>query len=305
MLGSRTGPRGPVRTTSEGVLLMRKLVLSLAVLALALAGCAQESSTISTPSTGSGSPAAYACAVENLNLKTPGQITIATNTPAFNPWFRHNDPTNGQGYEGAVAYDVADGLGFTADEVEWVIEPFGKTYAPGPKDYDFAIEQISITPERAQAVDFSAGYYDDQQALIAIEGTPIADATTIADLKPYTFGVQVGTTSLSFITQVIQPDDNPAVYDTTNEAKNALANGQVDGMILDLPTASYTQYFIDHATLVGKFPSSGEQFGLVFEKGNALVSCVDPIIEEMRSSGTLDDLADRWLQNYLGVPLIQ
>jgi polar amino acid transport system substrate-binding protein len=154
-------------------------------------------------------------------------------------------------------------------------------------------------------VDFSVGYYDDQQALIAIKGTPIADATTIAELKGYVFGVQTGTTSLSFITQQIQPDQQPAVYDTTNEAKNALANGQIDGMVLDLPTASYTQYFIDGGTLVGKFPNNGEQFGLAFEKGNPLVTCVNPIIDEMRSAGTLDDLANRWLQNYLGVPLIQ
>jgi polar amino acid transport system substrate-binding protein len=243
--------------------------------------------------------------MDQLQLVQPGQLTVATDSPAYNPWFRHNDPSNGQGYESAVTYAVADQLGFSTDEVHWVVEPFNKTYAPGPKDYDFAIEQISITPERSQAVTFSEGYYDDQQALLAIKGTPIASAKTIADLKPYKFGAQIGTTSLAFISQVVQASQQPGVFDTTAAAISALENGQIDGMVLDLPTAAYTQYAIKDGTLVGKFAPNGEQFGMAFEKGNPLVTCVNQAIETLKGNGTLDQLQKRWLASYNAVPLIQ
>jgi polar amino acid transport system substrate-binding protein len=287
---------------------MRRFITAVAAFGLILAACAKDNPAVtsggSTGTSGaSGSTGAASCSKDSLNLVTPGTLTIATDSPAYNPWFRHNDPSNGQGYESAVAYAVAEGLGFTPDQVTWVIEPFNKSYAPGPKNFDFDINQISITPERAQVVDFSDGYYDDQQALIAIKGTPIASATTLAELKQYKFGAQVGTTSLQFITQVI--GGQYAVFDTTNDAKSALEAGQIDGLILDLPTASYTQYAIKDATLVGKFAFTGEQFGLLFQKGNALVACVNPVIDTLKSDGTLDELAGRWLQNYLSVPLIQ
>jgi polar amino acid transport system substrate-binding protein len=287
---------------------MRRFITAVAAFGLILAACAKDNPAVtsggSTGTSGaSGSTGAASCSKDSLNLVTPGTLTIATDSPAYNPWFRHNDPSNGQGYESAVAYAVAEGLGFTPDQVTWVIEPFNKSYAPGPKNFDFDINQISITPERAQVVDFSDGYYDDQQALIVIKGTPIASATTLAELKQYKFGAQVGTTSLQFITQVI--GGQYAVFDTTNDAKSALEAGQIDGLILDLPTASYTQYAIKDATLVGKFAFTGEQFGLLFQKGNALVACVNPVIDTLKSDGTLDELAGRWLQNYLSVPLIQ
>jgi len=287
---------------------MRRFITAVAAFGLVLAACAKDNPAVtsggSTGTSGaSGSTGAASCSKDSLNLLTPGTLTIATDSPAYNPWFRHNDPSNGQGYESAVAYAVAEGLGFTPDQVVWVVEPFNKSYAPGPKNFDFDINQISITPERAQVVDFSDGYYDDQQALIAIKGTPIASATTLAELKQYKFGAQVGTTSLQFITQVI--GGQYAVFDTTNDAKSALEAGQIDGLILDLPTASYTQYAVKDATLVGKFASTGEQFGLLFQKGNALVTCVNPVIDTLKSDGTLDELAGRWLQNYLSVPLIQ
>jgi len=280
---------------------MRRSVVVVVLVALSAAACA-SSNTSSTNSQGQPSPG---CDVSNPPVMTAGQLTVATDSPAYSPWFRHNDPSNGQGYEAAVAYAIADGLGFTQDQVHWVVEPFNKSYAPGPKDFDFDVNQISITPERAQAVTFSDGYYDDQQALIAIKGTPIASATTLADLKSYKFGAQVGTTSLTFITQVIGSDQQPGVYDTTNEAKSALENGQIDGMVLDLPTASYTQYSIDNATLVGRFPPNGEEFGALFEKGNPLVGCVNDVIATLKSDGTLDQLNSRWLKNYNDVPVIQ
>ncbi len=279
---------------------MRKILIAAAALGLLLGACAEDEPTVTPTGTGGVS-----CDKASLTLSQPGQLTIATDSPAYNPWFRHNDPANGQGYESAVAYAVAEGLGFSPNEVKWVVEPFNKSYAPGPKDFDFDINQISITPERAQVVDFSEGYYDDQQALIAIEGTPIAGATTLDELKQYKFGAQVGTTSLAFINQVIQPTQQAAVFDTTNDAKSSLEAGQIDGMVLDLPTASYTQYSIENATLVGKFPFAGEQFGMLFEKGNPLVQCVNDVLAELKNDGTLDQLAQRWLQNYLTVPLIQ
>jgi polar amino acid transport system substrate-binding protein len=288
--------------------MMRRFVIAVAAFGLILAACAKDNPSVGAGGTtgtsgASGSSGAASCSKDSLNLVTPGTLTIATDSPAFNPWFRHNDPANGQGYESAVAYAVAEGLGFTPDQVTWVVEPFNRSYAPGPKNFDFDINQVSITPERAQVVDFSHGYYDDQQALIAIKGTPIASATTLAELKQYKFGAQVGTTSLQFITQVI--GGQYAVFDTTNDAKSALEAGQIDGLILDLPTASYTQYSVKDATLVGKFASTGEQFGLLFQKGNSLVACVNPVIDKLRTEGTLDELAARWLQNFLSVPLIQ
>jgi polar amino acid transport system substrate-binding protein len=277
---------------------MRKVLAAVAVFGLLFTACAQKENPVVSPG-GSAS-----CDKAALHLFQPGQFTIATDSPAYNPWFRHNDPSNGQGYESAVAYSVAQGLGFSTSEVKWVVEPFGKTYAPGPKSYDFAIEQISITPERAQVVTFSDGYYDDQQALIAIKGTPLASATTLAELKQYKFGAQVGTTSLTFISQNIQSTQQAAVYDTTNEAKSALENGQIDGMILDLPTASYTQYSIKDATLVGKFAPAGEQFGMAFELGNPLVTCVNQALAKLKTDGTLAQLQTKWLASYNEVPLI-
>ncbi len=236
----------------------------------------------------------------------PGQLTVATDSPVYSPWFRHNDPPNGQGYESAVAYAVAQGLGFDTSEVKWVVEPFNKSYAPGPKDFDFDINEISITPERAQQVDFSTGYYDDAQALVARKGTPIASATTVADLKPYLLGDQVGTTSLAFISQVIQPTQQPRVFDTLNDAKAALNAGNIDGILTDLPTADYFQYSVKDGTVVGRFAPTNppEQFGLLFEKGNSLVSCVNAVLAHLKSNGTLERLQGRWLKNYNAYPLI-
>jgi polar amino acid transport system substrate-binding protein len=282
---------------------MRKSVFVLMLVTLFTAACA--SSNTSQGPAASGRSSSASCDMANPPVQTSGRLTIATDSPAYSPWFRHNDPSNGQGYEAAVAYSVADGLGFTHDQVKWVVEPFNKSYAPGPKDFDFDINQISITPERAQVVTFSDGYYDDQQALIAIKGTPIANATTLAELQQYRFGAQVGTTSLTFINQVIQSTQQPGVYDTTNEAKSALENGQIDGMVLDLPTASYTQYSIHNGALVGRFPPNGEQFGMLFEKGNPLVGCVNQALATLKSDGTLDQLNARWLKNYNDVPVIQ
>jgi polar amino acid transport system substrate-binding protein len=283
---------------------MRRFLVPFAAVALLLVACAQKSSPTSGGSSGSGGTSN--CAVSSLPLHTPGELTVATDSPAYSPWFRHNDPSNGQGYESAVAYAVAEKMGFSQSQVHWTVEPFGKSFAPGPKDFDFAIEQISITPERAQAVTFSHGYYDDQQALIGVKGTAIANATSVSQLTSYKFAAEQGTTSLQFIAQVIDPTQQPGVYDTTRDAISALQDGQVDGLVLDLPTAAYTQYSVQNGVLIGKFAptSPPEQFGLLLQKGNPLVTCVNKAIDSLKSSGTLTQLQQRWLKSYADVPLI-
>ena len=188
-----------------------------------------EEEPTATPSV-AGSPSGDACATENLALKNPGRLTVGTDSPAYEPWFSDNDPTNGKGFESAVAYAVAEELGFSEDQVDWVKVPFNNSYAPGEKNFDFDINQISITPARAKVVDFSDGYYTAAQAVVALKDSPVADATSLADLKPLKLGAQTGTTSLTAIRDGIQPDQEPLVFDDTNEAKQALNNGQLDAL---------------------------------------------------------------------------
>lgn len=277
-------------------------IVLLAVVAVSLSACAQETDQAASPVPSGEDP----CATENLQVMKPGTLTIATDTPAYPPWFEKNDPTNGEGYEGAVAYAVADRLGYTSDQVKWVVEPFNKSYAPGPKDFDFDINQISITPKRAQVVDFSDGYYDVNQALIALKSSPVAGATSTAELVDAKLGAQVGTTSLAYIQENIQPSEQPYVYDTTNDAKSALEAGQIDGIVVDLPTAFYiTAVEIPKGTVVGQFPATGdpEQFGLLFEKDSPLVACVNEAIAELKSDGTLDQIQQEWLADKVDAPV--
>jgi polar amino acid transport system substrate-binding protein len=279
---------------------MRKLLVALATFALLGAACAADTSIVTT-SPGAGSTA-DTCAKDNLTLVTPGTLTVGTDQPAYPPWVLKNDPASGKGYESAVAYEIADRLGFSQDEVDWVTVPFNKSYAPGPKDFDFDINQISVTPEREQVVTFSDSYYDVSQALIVNDGTPIASAMSVSDLKDYKFGAQIGTTSLQFINDVIQPTQQSSVFDSTSDALTALKNGQIDGTVLDLPTASYSAG--KGQSVVGQFESTGEHFGLLFEKGNPLVTCVNTALDDMRAGGVLDDLQTKYLADYLDVPTI-
>lgn len=234
---------------------MRKVLVALATVSLLGASCASDSSTVTTSPAG-GTGTADTCAKEDLSLVTPGTLTVGTDQPAYPPWVLKNDPASGKGYEAAVAYEIADRLGFSQDEVTWVTVPFNKSYAPGPKDFDFDINQISVTPEREQVVSFSDSYYDVSQALIVNDDTPIASATSVSDLQDYKFGAQIGTTSLQFINEVIQPTQQAQVYDTTSDALTALKNGQIDGTVLDLPTASYSAG--KGQSVVGQFESTGE-----------------------------------------------
>lgn len=281
-------------------------VAAFAAAGLVLAGCSssEETATESTSAEATSaesateSAAVDECAFENLTTLTPGVLTIGTDTPAYPPYFVDDDPTNGEGFESAVAYAVADKLGFMPTDVVWEVVPFNTSYAPGDKNFDFDINQISITPERAEVVDFSDGYYTVNQAVVAFNDSPIAGATTIAELKEAKLGAQVGTTSLDFVTEIVQPTNEPYVFNDTNDAKSALSNGQIDGIVVDLPTAYYvTAAEFENSKIVGQFAAQegGEQFGLLFQKGNPLVTCVNKALTELKDSGELQAIQDTWL----------
>jgi polar amino acid transport system substrate-binding protein len=287
---------------------MRKVYLGLALLATIAVACAPASSTEpgagTTTFTSTGTPV-DPCAVENLNLFTPGTLTVGTDNPSFPPWIINNKPENGKGYEGALAYEIAERMGFEPSQVSWVVVPFNSSYAPGAKEFDFDINNIAITEERDQAVDFSDGYYELPQGLMVLKGSPLQDATTQAELKDGVYGAQIGSTSLQFINTVLQPTTPAAVYDTTNDAKAALRNGDVDGLVLDLPTAYYEANFnTPNGYLVGQF-APVEELGLLFEEGNPLVTCVNEALAEIEADGTLQALQDEWLADYQAVPVIE
>jgi polar amino acid transport system substrate-binding protein len=248
------------------------------------------------------------CATEDLELVSDGTLTIGTDTPAFPPWFEDDDPTNGQGFEGAVAYAVAEELGFEAADVEWTVVPFNNAFAPGEKAFDFDINQVSISDERDEAIDFSDGYYDVNQAIVGFSDSAAADATTLDDLKGLKLGAQQGTTSLDFITEVIDPDQEPFVYNDNSAAKAALDAQQVDAIVLDLPTAFYVSAVeIEGTAVIGQFPSVGEdpeQFGLVFEEGNPLRDCVNEALTALRDSGRLAEIEQEWLSEVVDAPVI-
>jgi polar amino acid transport system substrate-binding protein len=249
------------------------------------------------------------CSPETLETLAPGTLTIATDEPVFEPWFVDNDPANGQGFEGQIAAAVAEELGFTPDQVEWVRVPFNAAIQPGPKNFDFDINEFSITDERRQAVDFSSPYYDVTQAVIAMENSPAAGATSLADLADVRIGAQVGTTSLAAIEDVIQPSVEPSVYNTNDDAKAALAAGQIDALVLDLPTAFFvTAAEIEGSTLVGQLPQGEgevEQFGLVLDKDSPLTECVSAAVDSLSATGVLEDAEETWLTQSAGAPVLE
>ncbi len=265
---------------------------------LALSGCASTAGTSSSSASATSAVNAEVCGSGTLPTLTEGTLTVGTDKPAYPPYFEDDDPSNGKGFESAVAYAVAGKLGYATEDVKWVVVPFNKSYAPGNKDFDFDINQISITPKRAEAVTFSEGYYTVNQAVVALNDSPIANATTVDELKTAKLGAQVGTTSLAFIQDVVQPEAEPMVYNDTNDAKSALEAGQIDGIVVDLPTAYYvTAVEFDDAKIVGQFKAQGdaEQFGLLMQKGSALQPCVDWAISELEASGELQKIQDQWL----------
>ena len=252
--------------------------------------------------------AAGTCKAGALSTLTPGTLTIGTDDPAYTPWFDSNKPANGKGFESAVAYAVAKQLGYPNAKVKWVKASFNTVIQPGKKAFDFDINEVSITPERAKAVDFSTGYYDVAQALVTTTKSKIAKAKSIADLANAKLGAAVGTTSYTTVTDVVKPKAKPAVFDTNDIATQALINGQIDGLVLDLPTAFYVSAAaLKNGLIVGQFaPKAGsEQFGLVLSKGSGLTSCVSTAVDALRSNGKLKILAATWLGNTAGAPVLK
>jgi polar amino acid transport system substrate-binding protein len=276
-------------------------VLVAAALQLAATACG---STSQPAAQASGS--SLDCSIGKLNLYVAGQLTVATDSPAYDPWFSNNNPSNGQGYESAVTYAIATQMGFTRDQVKWVVEPFDSSYAPGPKKFDFDINEITVTPDRAQAVDFSKGYYDVNQAIVALASNPIVNAHSPSDLQGYKYGDQVGTTGLAYINSKIKPTKTPAVYNTLDDAVSALNAKQIDAIVIDTPTAQYmaTQQ-LTNGTVVGQFPSTGDHIGLLFAKGNSLVACVNQAIDKLNATGAIKILQYQYLGDYITIPTIQ
>jgi polar amino acid transport system substrate-binding protein len=277
-------------------------VLAVAALATSLAACAPQA----TDSGASTAPSGGGCGKAQLKTLHPGKLTIGTDNPAYPPWFSDNKPDSGNGYESAVAYAVADKLGFARGDVTWSQVTFNNAIQPGPKSYDFDVNQFSITDERKNAVDFSSPYYDVHQTVIALKSSKIAGVKSLADLKGAKLGAQVGTTSYKAVTEVVKPGTQPQVFNSNDDAKQALRNGQIDGLVVDLPTAFYiTGAEVTDAMIVGQLPQpSGqpEQFGLVLDKGSALTSCVSGAVDALRSNGTLSSLQQKWLSQQGGAP---
>jgi polar amino acid transport system substrate-binding protein len=286
----------------------RALALSL-VGALALAACAPVDDA---EPTGGGSAATSGGeageAGEALPTLTGGVLTIGTSDPAYEPWVVGNDPASGEGFESAVAYAVADRLGFDRDDVEWVTVTFDQIIAPGAKAFDVAINQVSISDERREALDFSSSYYDTAQAVVTLEGTSVADATSLADLADARIGAMVGTTSAQIATDAIAPTTAVQQFNDNDQVKQALVAGLVDAVVVDLPTALFmTAAELDGGVLVGQLPAGDDpdQFGLVLDKGSALTAPVTEAVDALREDGTLAELEERWLTDAAGAPVLQ
>ena len=290
---------------------MRRFLVTAAAVVIAggLTACASSSTSSGAPSGSGGTGAAASvCTKSEMRhlLFKPGVLTVATDTPAFTPWFVNNTPANGQGYESAVAYAVAAQLGFGRSQVTWVHEPFNKVYSPGPKAFDFDINEVSYTPTRAQAVTFSDSYYPVQQSIVALKGSAIATKHSPAQLKTYLYGDQIGTTGLTYIESDIQPNTQPKVFNSLQLAASALAAHRIDALITDTPTAQYmASAQIKHAVLVAQFPTVGEHYGLVLQKDDRLVTCLNNALATLSKNGTLVSLQHKWLGIYLHFPTIK
>ena len=249
------------------------------------------------------------CSPEGLQTLEDGRLVVGTDSPAFAPWFEDDDPSNGKGFESAVAYAVAEELGYAKDDVTWTVAPFNSIISPARKPFDLALNQVSITEERRQAVDFTSGYYTAAQTVITTAGSEIDGATSLADLKDAKLGAQVGTTSLTAIEEVVEPYQEPATYDTNDVAKTQLQNGQVDGIVVDLPTAFYiTAAELDDGVIVGQLPAvdgaEQDQFGIVLYKDSPLTACATQAVDALREDGTLAELEEQYLAG-AGAPVLE
>jgi len=283
-----------------------RLLLSLLAVTASLGVAACGSST-STSTSSSTAATAASCTKDQLALVKSGTLTVGTDKPGYPPYIVDDKPANGKGFESAVSYAIAKQLGFTPAQVKWIVVPFNSSYAPGQKPFDFDINQISITPKRATAVAFSSPYYTAPQAVLALKGSKVANATSLADLKDAKLGVQVGTTSLSAVQDVIKPSQQPAVFNDSNDTVSALKNKSVDAIVVDLPTAIYLRDAeLSGAKVVGQFAvPGGDRWGVVLKKGSALTACVNQALSKLRSSGELDAITKQWMSSSANAPGLQ
>jgi polar amino acid transport system substrate-binding protein len=309
-------------------------VLGLLLASLTLGACVGGTGTTPSPSSvppsvapstaasvaPSVAPSANPCAKDTLKLTAAGKLTIGTDNPAYPPYYdipaaatkpwELGDPTDGKGFESAFAYALAEKLGFAKADVTWIVVPFDNSIAPGTKKFDLDINQVSFTADRASAVDMSDGYYTLNQSIVALKANGLAKVTSIAGMKGFKFGAQIGTTSLDTITKVIAPTAAAKVYTTNDDAIAGLKAKQIDGLVVDLPTAFYvTAAQVDNSVIVGQFPAptgaDAEHFSVVLAKGSALTSCVNTAIATMKSDGTLDAITKEWLSDKASAPVLQ
>ncbi|HVQ88340.1 MAG TPA: ABC transporter substrate-binding protein [Actinomycetes bacterium] len=287
-----------MRTVQPAVRAITGAVVAL-IAATSLAACAQKDASPTPAASG-----ANAC--DNITTKQDGVLTVATSNPAYPPYVLHNDPTNGKGFESATAYAVAAQMGFDASQVEWTYAPFNKLFAPGEKDYDFAINQIGITPERERAVTFSDPYYEAANAALVMKDSPFSSATTLADLQDAKIGVQSATTAQPQVEAQIAPTQDVAVYQSTSDATHALENGQIDVFVTDLPTTLYLATVKIDGVVVGQLPGDeiADRWGLVLQKDNPLVGCVNASIKFLQESQELVKITDKWMRDYVDAPVL-
>jgi polar amino acid transport system substrate-binding protein len=280
------------------------LLIGAVALIVGLAACGDDDDSSDS---GGGNVSAEDCTPDKLQTQKDGALTVATDSPAFPPYFEDDDPTNGKGFESAVAYAIAEELGYSQNQVEWVVEPFNSSYAPGPKDFDFDVNQISITPQRAEQVDFSSPYYEAKQAIVALKDSEAASATSLEDVKDANIGVQIGTTSLEAVNEEIEPDSEAKVFDTSNDVVTALKQGSVDVVVVDVPTAFFlTAVQVPEATVVGQFAApGGDQWGALLEKDSPLTGCVSFVVDELKDSGELDEIETEWISEKTDAPVIE
>lgn len=269
-------------------------LLTAATLAFTVAGCAPaETTEVSS---------------DALQTITEGKLTIGTGLPAYEPWVVGDAPESGEGFEAAVAYAVAEELGYAKEDVVWVRTTFDEAIAPGAKSFDFNLQQYSITEERKAAIDFSSPYYFTAQTVITIAGSAAAGATSLADLQGLLIGAATGTTSFKSIEDIIAPTAGAQAFNSNDDAKAALANGQVDAIVVDLPTAFYlTAVELDGGIILGQLEGAeaGDSFGLVLDKGSPLTAAVSAAVDALRESGKLAELENTWLAGYAGAPVLK
>jgi polar amino acid transport system substrate-binding protein len=285
---------------------VRLLAAIVLALSLVLGACGEDEEEPDTARTVE-TPAGPSCQKADLETVEPGMLTIGTDKPAFPPYFEDDDPTNGKGFESAVAYAIARELGFEESEVKWTVVPFNASYRPGPKDFDFDVNQISITPQRARRVDFSEPYFTAPQAVIATKDSPAAGASSLADLKDVSIGVQIGTTSLDAVNASIQPSEQPKVFDDSNAVVTAIKQDQVDSVVVDLPTALFlTAVELPNAGVVGQFDApGGDEWGALLEKDSPLTPCVNEAIATLKESGELEEITQQWMSESADAPVLQ